>query len=179
MNKLRALFLGFALLGVLLAGVTAGVAGTLPINIDADAMTYSPSGNEVVFKGNVIVKRTDFTLRASTITIYMQKKAQSKTPPSDKALAPFDPGGIQKIIASGGVRMDYQGKVGTCGIATYYVAQGLLQMEGNPKLQDGKNTIRGAKIKFYMNDNRSEVIGGKSQRVKAIFQAPEKIKAPQ
>ena len=152
-------------------------AGTLPINIDADTMTYSPSGNEVVFKGNVVVKRTDFTLRASSIKIFMQKKKSQKVP-ADKALAPFDPGGIQKIIASGGVRMDYQGKVGTCETATYYVVQGLLQMEGNPKLQDGQNTIKGAVIKFHLNDNRSEVIGGKSQRVKATFQAPDKIKAP-
>ncbi len=178
MNKLKTLCFGIVVLAAMLFSASLVFAGTLPIDIDADSMTYSPSGNEVVFKGNVVVKRTDFTLRASTITIYMQKK-KTKSPVQDKALAPFDPGGVQKIIASGGVRMDYQGKVGTCATATYYVANGLLQMEGNPKLQDGKNTIMGAVIKFHLNDNRSEVIGGKSQRVKATFQAPEKIKAPQ
>ncbi len=179
MNKqLTTLFFILMVWGVLAFAPSVVCAGTLPINIDANSMTYSPSGNEVVFKGNVIVKRTDFTLRASSITIYMQKK-KAQSAPKDKTLAPFDPGGVQKIIASGGVRMDYQGKVGTCATATYYVSSGLLQMEGNPKLQDGKNTIRGAVIKFHLNDNRSEVIGGKSQRVKATFQAPEKIKAPQ
>ena len=177
MNNLRILFSGILGLFLLTCVFSTALAGTLPINIDADSMTYSPSGNEVVFKGNVIVKRTDFTLTASSIKIFMQKK-KSQAPAPDKALAPFDPGGIQKIIASGGVRMDYQGKVGTCGTATYYVNQGLLQMEGNPKLRDGQNTIRGEIIKFHLNDNKSEVMGGKSQRVKATFQAPDKIKAP-
>lgn len=178
LNNLKTFFSALLFLWILACAAAGGYAGTLPINIDADSMTYSPSGNEVVFRGNVVVKRTDFTLRASTIKIYMQKK-KKQNPSPDKNLAPFDPGGIQKIIASGGVRMDYQGKVGTCGAATYFVNQGLLQMEGNPKLQDGKNTIKGAIIKFHLNDNRSEVIGGKSQRVRATFQAPDKIKAPQ
>ena len=51
-------------------------------------------------------------------------------------------------------------------------------MEQNPMLQDGPNSLTGEVINFNVRDNRSEVIGGKGQRVKAIFLTPGKIEVP-
>lgn len=153
--------------------VTFAIAATVPVDIQADTMRYSPSGKEVVFEGNVHVTRQDVAIRAATITIHLSGKAES-----GPGVAAMDPGAIQKIVATGGVRIDYQGKVGTCATATYNVRTGMLVMEGNPALEDGKNRIQGLVIKFNLKENRSEVVGGKGTRVKATFQAPEDLKAP-
>ena len=61
---------------------------------------------------------------------------------------------------------------GRCATLTYMVQSGVLLMEGDPILEDGDNTITGQVIKFYMKDNRSEVVGGKDKRVQAVFSAP-------
>ena len=47
-------------------------------------------------------------------------------------------------------------------------------MEGNPILRDGQNTVRGDVIKFYIHENRSEVLSGTQRRVEAIFYSPSK-----
>lgn len=148
-----------------------GAGTSVPVNIQADSMSYSPSGKEVIFKGNVKVTRQDVTISAATITIHLSGKSQA-----GPGVAAMDPGAIQKIVASGGVRINYQGKLGNCAVATYHVHEGLLVMEGNPSLQDGPNRIKGHTIKFNLKQNRSEVLGGKGQRVNATFQTPEKLK---
>lgn len=145
-------------------------ASTVPVNIQADSMSYSPSGKEVTFKGNVKVTRLDVVITAATITIHL-----SGTPEQGPGVAAMDPGAISKIVASGGVHINYQGKIGNCAVATYNVRQGMLIMEGNPSLQDGDNRIKGHTIKFNLKENRSEVLGGKGQRVNATFQAPENL----
>ncbi len=170
----RALYPIFCcLLTLLLSLCPAFAAGTVPVNIQADSMRYSPSGKEVTFTGNVRVTRQDVTITAATITILLSGKTES-----GPGVAAMDPGAIERIVASGGVHIDYQGKLGTCKTATYHVAQGLLVMEGDPVLKDGQNSIKGHTITFNLKENRSEVRGGQGQRVNATFQAPEGLKAP-
>jgi len=169
-------FISFAILSGLclvaaLAWAAPAAANTVPVNIQADSMSYSPSGKEVVFEGNVRVTRQDVTITAATITIHLSGEAEQ-----GPGVAAMDPGAIRRIVASGGVRINYQGKIGSCAVATYNVREGMLIMEGNPSLQDGENRIKGHTIKFDLKANRSEVLGGGGQRVNATFQAPENIK---
>lgn len=144
---------------------------TVPVNITADSMSYSPSGKEVVFKGNVKVTREGVVITAARITIHLSGDAEQ-----GPGVAAMDPGAIRRIVATGGVRINYQGKSGSCAVATYHVREGLLVMEGDPVLQEGKNRITGHTIKFNLKENRSEVLAGKGQRVNATFQAPENLK---
>ncbi len=65
---------------------------------------------------------------------------------------------------------------GTCGKLTYLVGKQLLKMEKDPLLQDGPNSLTGEIIKFHVRENRSEVVGGKGKRVKAVFMTPENMK---
>ncbi len=155
------------------APVLSWAKNTVPVNIQADSMRYSPSGKEVVFQGNVRVTRQDVTINAATITIHLS--GETSTSPG---VAAMDPGAIRTIVATGGVHIDYKGKIGTCSRATYNVSTGILVMEGSPALQDGKNRIEGHTITFNLKENRSEVVGGKGQRVNAVFQAPEKLNTP-
>lgn len=146
----------------------------VPVNITADSMRYAPSGNEVVFQGGVHVVRPDFEIWAAKITIHLsatKKKAEVST-----GVDNLDPGALEKIVASGGVKLAHKGKVGNCQTATYDVASSIFTMEGAPSLEDGKNKIQGHVIKFWVKENRSEVLGGGNQRVNATFFAPQKVK---
>lgn len=155
---------------VLVSPAVIRAQNTVPVNIQADSMSYSPSGKEVVFKGNVKVTREGVVITAATITIELSGKAQQ-----GPGVAAMDPGAITSIVATGGVHINYKGKSGSCAVATYHVRQGLLVMKGNPTLREGKNRITGHTIKFNLKENRSEVLGGKGQRVNATFQAPENL----
>ncbi len=162
---------------VLACGLTLArpvLAGSVPVNIQADTMRYSPSGKEVIFEGKVRVVRLDVTIDAAKITIHLAGSIKSEP----GGVAAMDPGAISRIVASGGVRINYQGKQGSCATAVYHVPEGLLIMEGAPVLEDGKNNIKGHKIKFYLKENRSEVVSGEGQRVNATFHAPESLQVP-
>ncbi len=138
--------------------------GEVPIRIVADKMTYSQAGKSVTFEGNVEVKRESVNLWATTLTTYFAGKGKE-----DK---------IERIVAQGGVRMTMNDRKGTCGTLTYDVENGILILEGSPSLAEGQNTIKGEVIKFYMKDSRSEVIGGKSNRVEAVFVTPKGVGEP-
>jgi lipopolysaccharide export system protein LptA len=72
------------------------------------------------------------------------------------------------------VRLEREGRVGTCARAVFDMEQQLITMEGDPVLEDGKNRISGKVIRFHLADNRSEVIGDGNERVKATFFTPER-----
>jgi lipopolysaccharide export system protein LptA len=49
-------------------------------------------------------------------------------------------------------------------------------MEGDPVLRDEGNSIGGQEIRFYVNENRSEVLGAPGKPVNAVFSAPKRMK---
>ncbi len=147
-----------------LAAPPAPAKAETPIRIVADKMTYSQTGKSVVFEGNVEVKRENVNLWANLLTTTFAAKGKE-----DK---------IERIVAEGSVRMTMGERKGTCGRLTYDVDNGILILEGSPSLSEGGNTVKGEVIKFYMKDNRSEVLGGKSNRVEATFVTPKGVGEP-
>ena len=158
--SLAMIFLAFA--------VTATAADT-PTDISADRLQYDMDKQTVLFEGNVQVTRPDVSMRAERISIRFANKggASADQPQS------FEPGGVEFIEATTNVVINYSGRQGTCSRATYDVPKGLLTMEGNPVIKDGGNRIQGHTIRFNFKDNRSEVLGGAEQRVKAVFSTPD------
>ena len=134
-------------------------AGQTPVRIKADKMSYSDTGKTVSFFGNVTVIRDNMTLWTDKITAYFSEQGRG-----DK---------IDSIVAEGNVRVAMDGRKGHCRKLTYYVEDGILRMEGSPVLTEGKNTVRGAVIKFYLKDNRSEILGGRNRQVEAVFVTPK------
>ena len=141
--------------------------GMAPTKITSEKMTYSPSGSAVTFEGDVHVNRPDFDLWAGRITVFFTPGGATGNQGA------LDSGKIDKITASGSVRLEREGRVGLCRSATYLIREGLLKMEGDPTLKDGPNIIKGEVIKLYLKDNRSEVLGGKDKRVEALFFTPK------
>ena len=80
-----------------------------------------------------------------------------------------NPAGLDRIVAERNVRMKSENRNGTCAKATYTMDDGVLLMEGDPRLTDGENTVTGETIKYFTEENRSEVMGGSKKRVEAVF----------
>jgi len=138
----------------------------MPVKITSDRMTYDESGKVISFVGNVVAEHGQLTLWADNLSAYLSSKSGKK----------FTADSVDRIIAEGNVKAKKGTSEGTCGKLTYFVNDQLLQMEQNPLLQDGPNSLSGEIIKFNVKDNRSEVVGGKGQRVNAIFMTPGNMK---
>lgn len=144
-----------------------------PVRITSDKMVYNQAENAVVFLGNVHGTQDDMAIWATKATAYIAQKPKEQKgqkqgdKPADKAGDFGDK--IDRIVAEGNVRLVVGKNEGACGMLTFYVNDGVLRMDQNPILREGQNTVRGDVIKFYINENRSEVLSGTQRRVEAIF----------
>jgi lipopolysaccharide export system protein LptA len=137
----------------------------IPVKITSDRMVYDEKGKFVSFVGNVVAEHGKLTLWASKLSAYFSSNGNKVGSDS-----------MDTIVAEGKVRVKKDTTEGTCGKLTYFVENQMLKMEQNPMLQDGPNSLTGEVINFNVRTNRSEVVGGKEQRVKAIFLTPKKMK---
>lgn len=161
----------------------SGSAGSGPMKpntdvetrITANKLTYQAEKRQVVFEGNVHVIRPDFEMRSARLTVYMKPPEADKTARPGTAPAGLATGDVERLVAQGNVVMNEpEGRTGTSDKATYTTADGVLLMEGNPRLADGENTITGETIRYFTEQNRSEVLGGGKKRVEAVFSNTKK-----
>ncbi|WP_319760732.1 LptA/OstA family protein [Maridesulfovibrio sp.] len=137
----------------------------VPIKITSTKMTFSENRNRITFAGNVKVVRLDVTLTSDTLTAYLRPDGDSLSDTQDK---------IKKIVAGGNVKVVMKKRNGKCDKLTYVVGDSIIYMNGNAELQDGPNNIQGDEIKFYLKDNRAEVVGG-NKPIEAIFYTPKNV----
>jgi len=158
--------------GPALLGNQPALSTQAPVRITSDKMVYNQAENSVVFQGNVHGTHTDMAIWAERITAYFSDKKKNKDAKQDKGPGDFGDT-IERIVAEGNVRLAANKNEGACGKLTYLVSEGVIHMDGNPILREGQNTVRGDSIKFYIRENRSEVLSGAQRRVEAIFFTPK------
>ena len=142
-----------------------------PTDITAQRMTYDAGNQQLVFEGKVHVVNGDFIMDSQRLTIYMKDNPNAQAEGEGDAFAGMQGGDIDRLVAEGNVVMQKEGRTGECGKATYYMDRELVVMEQNPFLHDGENRISGQLINFWVAENRSEVIGGEGQPVRATIRA--------
>ena len=149
-----------------------------PIEIESDSLEVQDQKHVATFIGNVVATQGDMKLRADRLRAdYTQTGGAAKA------------GGkthIREILASGRVHIlskDDQSADGDW--ARYAVAQRSIVMGDKVVLRQGKNVIRGTKLFIDLNSGKSRIVGGAeggtaqetgNERVKALFQPPEKDK---
>lgn len=130
----------------------------LPITIKSNELSADNKGKTAVFSGKVVARQGDITIYADRITInYAEKK-----------------GDVEKIEASGNVRIVQQNKIGTAALAVYDSRDGRITLTGNPRVMQGTDSISGKVITYYVDDDRSVVTGGDDPkaRVEAVINPP-------
>ena len=133
-------------------------ASRAPIDITSDTVEADQKTNKVTFKGNVVAKQEDTTLYANILTITYD--------PNTKKL--------KEIIAVGNVKVVQLDRRATGQKATFDQDKNKVVLDGEAVVREGTNVIRGERITFYVDEERSVVEGGKGSRVSTSITPPPK-----
>ena len=153
---------------------TAGVsfAADAPINIEANKMTSTEKSNSVVFSGDVDAKQGDVRIRTDEMTIFYtnvddkspknaKKKSKDPTAGKDQSSGSRQ---VEKMICVGNVEITRGEWLGTSRKMIYLSKERQVILTENAKAWEGQNMVSGEKIIYYLDEGRSEVIGGKSSK---------------
>ncbi len=129
-----------------------------PIYIEADSMSSVEKNDSVLFKGNVDAKQDDVRIRCNEMTVfYTQQGKENKASSTTKQ--------VEKLICIGNVEVTRNEWLGTSEKMDYFSRKREVILSGNAKAYQGQNMVSGEKIKYYMNEGRSEVIGSTSTTI--------------
>ena len=148
----------FCLLSLYLIGHTSLVYGKddPPIYIEADHMTSIEKNGSVLFKGNVDAKQGEVRIRSDEMTVYYTQKKKSTLEKSPKIKGQQK---VEKIVCVGNVEVTKKEWLGTSKKMYYISKKRQVILIDNAKAWQGQNMVSGDKIIYYLDENRSEVIG--------------------
>jgi lipopolysaccharide export system protein LptA len=133
-------------------------ASRAPIDITSDTVEADQKTNRVTFKGNVVAKQEDTTLYANTLTITYDPNMKK----------------LKEIVAVGNVKVVQWDRRATGQKATFDQEKNKVVLDGDAVVREGTNVIRGERIIFYVDEERSVVEGGKGGRVSTSITPPPK-----
>ena len=114
-----------------------------PVDIRSEEMSVDFENNRIVFKGDVKVLQSDFSLTAGEVTAVFGESADD----------------IKKIIASDDVKIQKADKMAWSEQAVYDREGATILLTGTPVLKQGRNFIKGEEIQFSLDEDRMEVKG--------------------
>jgi lipopolysaccharide export system protein LptA len=135
-------------------------ASRAPIDIVSDTVEANQKENTVTFKGNVVAKQEDTTLHANTLVI--RYEAETKR--------------LKEITAIGNVKIVQLDRRATGQKAIFQQEENKVVLDGDAVVREGENEIRGERVIFYVNEERSIVEGGKGSRVNTRITPPPREK---
>ena len=126
-----------------------------PIYVEADHMISLENKNSVLFKGNVDAKQGDVRMRSDEMTVYYTPKKKGKK----KKKKTGSKQQVEKIVSVGNVEVSRDDWLGTSQKMYYINKTQQVILVNNAKAWQGPNMVSGEKIIYYIDENRSEVIG--------------------
>ena len=139
------------------------------IHITADKLISDNDVDYAEFIGNVRATQEDTVITADRLKIFIKKNQDNK------GVAGVGTESIDKLIASGNVKINFDNKVAVTQQAVYNTKTEVLILSGdNSKIISGKDSISGEKITFYRTTGRITVESGKKKRVEAVLYSGEK-----
>ena len=139
------------------------------IHITADKLISDNDADYAEFIGNVRATQEDTVITADSLKIFVKINSDNKGAPGVRTES------INKIIASGNVKINFDNKVAVTPQAVYNTETGVLVLSGdNSRIVSGKDSISGEKITIYRTTGRITVESGGEKRVEAVFYSGEK-----
>jgi lipopolysaccharide export system protein LptA len=120
-----------------------------PVHITSQRLEAEYEKRLITFIGDVVARQEDFVLYADRLILFLNDKGE----------------GIEKILAQGRVRLVQGDRRATCREATYYHEEGTVVLQGEPEVREGDNWVRGKRIIYYVNEQKSVAEGEGAQRV--------------
>jgi len=148
---------------------TQNLAKVRKIHITADKLFSDNNTDYAEFIGNVRATQEDTVITADKLKIFLKKNSHDKQNPV------VGEGTINKIVASGNVKIKFDNRVAVAQQAVYNTKTGVLVLSGNnSKIVSGNSSISGEKITFYKTTGRINVESSDEKRVEAVFYSDEK-----
>ncbi len=129
-----------------------------PIDITSDTVEADQRQNTATFKGNVVAKQEDVTLYANTLLIIYDPETKK----------------LKEIIATGNVKVVQVDRRATGQKMTFDQDKNKVVLDGDAVVREGTNVIRGERITFYVEEERSVVEPAKGGRVSTSITPPPK-----
>ena len=126
-----------------------------PIHIEANRMTSTERTNSVVFIGEVDAKQGDVRIRSDEMTVYYTKEEKDKK--SGKKTSQQ----VEKLVCIGNVEITRGDWLGTSKKMIYLSKERQVILTDNAKAWQNQNMVSGDKIIYYLDEGRSEVLGGR------------------
>jgi lipopolysaccharide export system protein LptA len=122
------------------------------VEITADTLQLDQAAGTAVFTGAVKVGQGDLRMAADRVEVFYVDDGTS--------------GQIDHLIATGSVTLSNGTEAAEAEKATYEVASGIVEMQGNVLLTQGSNALSSQKMRIDLNTGTGVLEG----RVKTIFQ---------
>ena len=125
-----------------------------PVTVDSDRMERFGKESLIIFTGNVVARQNNSVQYADRVEVYLDEKG-------DKIL---------RTVSTGSVRIVTRDcKTGTAKRAEYFELEQRMVLIGNARVWQEDNLVSGDTITIYLSQDRNVVLGGKQERVKAVF----------
>jgi lipopolysaccharide export system protein LptA len=132
-----------------------------PVTVDSDRMERFGKESLIIFTGNVVARQNNSVQYADRLEVYLDEKG-------DKIL---------RTVSTGNVRIVTRDcKTGTAKRAEYFELEQRMVLIGNARVWQDDNLVSGDTITIYLSQDRNVVLGGKQERVKAVFYSKDEKK---
>jgi lipopolysaccharide export system protein LptA len=129
-----------------------------PIYITADWMEVDQKKNSITYKGHVVAIQNEMTMRSETLTAYYDPEMKQ----------------MKQIIAEGKVNAVQGNRVATGDKAVFDDKAKTVTLTGSPVMRQGNSQVKGARIVYFIEQDKSTVEGDGKARVEAtVF--PEEL----
>jgi lipopolysaccharide export system protein LptA len=153
-----------------------GPSSDQPINITSKRFSAKniTGGKEVTFEGSVKVQQSDLVLTCDKLLIMYDEKmagvGQSGSSRKQLTKELQTSSGIKSITALGNVKMTQNDRMAVAGKAVFDNGQRTITLtEGPPRLWQGPDVLVAQTIIIYLDENRSELLGGDDSLISATI----------
>lgn len=123
-----------------------------PIVVTSDRMELDQRRNTITYTGRVAAQQGATTLNSQVLTAYYDPEMK----------------GLREVIAEGQVQVTQGERVATGSKAIFSDRDQTITLTGNPVVRQGNSRVSGARIIFFIEQDRAVVEGG-AQRVRATI----------
>lgn len=124
-----------------------------PIHVVSNELEIFRGEGKAIYRGDVVAKQGASTLYSDTLTIFFDTEKDE----------------VKRIIAKGHVKILSEGRTATAGRAEFDNLTQTVTLMDQPTIIQGKDIIKGSKITYFLNEERSIVESEPGQKVKTTI----------
>jgi lipopolysaccharide export system protein LptA len=132
------------------------------IVIESNSFEIDNKQNIIIFTGDVDAKKDQFMIQCQKMLVYYKN-------PSNQAGTGKQDVSIDKIIATGGVKIQRPDGEATAEKAVYHQDDEKVVLSGKPVIKRGNDIVEGKIITLFLKENRSIVEGSENNKAKAVL----------